>query len=57
LAPPVLDEELRRATFNTRDATLDATLGRGENEVLSPDQRPAERRSEKLWDAGTLEDH
>lgn len=51
LAPPVLDEELRRATFNTGDATLDALLESARAKFLSPD--PATRREalEKLWDA------
>jgi len=51
LAPPVLDEELRRAAFETGDATLDALLEAARAKFLSPD--PATRREalEKLWDA------
>jgi len=51
LAPPVLDEELRRAAFETGDDTLDALLEAARAKFLSPD--PATRREalEKLWDA------
>jgi hypothetical protein len=51
LAPPILDEELRRATFDTGDATLDDLLDAARSKFLSPD--PATRREglEKLWDA------
>lgn len=51
LAPPVLDEELRRAAFYTGDATLDTLLEAARARFLSPD--PATRREslEKLWDA------
>ncbi|NOZ22869.1 MAG: hypothetical protein GXP25_17465 [Planctomycetes bacterium] len=51
LAPPVLDEELRRAAFDTGDATLDALLEAARARFLDPD--PATRREalEKLWDA------
>lgn len=51
LAPPILDEELRRAAFDTGDATLDALLEAARARFLSPD--PALRREalEKLWDA------
>jgi len=51
LAPPVLDEELRRAAFDTGDATLDTLLEAARARFLSPD--PASRREslEKLWDA------
>lgn len=51
LAPPVLDEELRRAAFDTGDATLDGLLEAARARFLSPD--PATRREalEKLWDA------
>lgn len=51
LAPPVLDEELRRAAFDTGDATLDGLLEAARSRFLSPD--PATRREalEKLWDA------
>lgn len=51
LAPPVLDEELRRAAFDTGDSTLDGLLEAARTRFLSPD--PATRREalEKLWDA------
>lgn len=51
LAPPVLDEELRGATFHTGDATLDALMEAARAKFLSPE--PAIRREalEKLWDA------
>lgn len=51
MAPPVLDEELRRAAFNTGDATLDGLLEAARTRFLSPG--PATRREalEKLWDA------
>jgi len=51
LAPPILDEELRRATFETGDPTLDGLLEVARSKFLSPD--PATRRDalEKLWDA------
>lgn len=51
LAPPLLNEELRRAAFETGDTTLDALLEAARAKFLSPD--PALRREalEKLWDA------
>ena len=51
LAPPVLDEEIRRATFETGDSTLDLLLETARAKFLSPD--PANRREalEKIWDA------
>lgn len=51
LAPPLLDEELRRTTFETGDATLDTLLDAARTKFLDPD--PANRREalEKIWDA------
>jgi len=51
LVPPVLDEELRRAVFDTGDGALDGLLETARGKFLSPD--PATRREalEKLWDA------
>lgn len=51
LAPPVLDEELRRAAFNTGDATLDELLDAARVKFLSPDPTTRRDALEKLWDA------
>lgn len=51
LAPPVLDEELRGAAFDTGDATLDGLLEAARNKFLSPDPTMRREALEKLWDA------
>lgn len=51
LAPPVLDEELRRAAFDTGDSTLDGLLEAARTRFLSPDAATRREALEKLWDA------
>lgn len=51
LAPPVLDEELRRAAFDTGDTTLDELLEAARGKFLCPEPVTRREALEKLWDA------
>jgi len=51
LAPPVLDEELRRVAFDTGDVTLDEFLDVARAKFLDPNPPTRREALEKLWDA------
>jgi len=51
LAAPLLDEEVRRAAFQTGDSTLDTLLEAARAKFLSPDSATRREALEKLWDA------
>ncbi|SRR6266487_4169905 len=60
LAPPVLQETLAAATFQTGDKHLDELLESARSKYLDPDPKVRRESLEKLWDAWertkTLED-
>lgn len=51
LAPPILNEALATAVFNTGDSKLDAMLESARQKYLSPDPTIRRESLEKLWDA------
>jgi hypothetical protein len=51
LAPPVLHETLRSATFRTGDTRLDDLLESARSKFLSHDPNTRRESLEKLWDA------
>ncbi|MGH9971015.1 MAG: AbiJ-NTD4 domain-containing protein [Pyrinomonadaceae bacterium] len=51
LAPPILQESLRSAVFNTGDQGLDDLLENARNKFLSHDVQIRRDSLEKLWDA------